>query len=150
MDTEATAGYSTVQLRERDKLLLDKHQIEVAILEKKLQKVKSNSDETARQLFDAVNRGRRLARSLGFDDVYDAQFAINSIDHDTSFRECFDRLHRQDDQLSAQKEEITALETKLHNAEEKVKELQTELEARTSYSRFTQFIFYFYVPPNSS
>jgi hypothetical protein len=109
--------------------------MEAAIFEKKLQKVKSLSDETAKQLFNAVNRGRKLAQSLGFDDVYDAQFAIDSIDHDISFRECYDRLLRQDDQLSARKEEVTALETKLHNAEEKVKELQTELEARTSYSR---------------
>ena len=109
--------------------------MELAIFEKKLQKVKSVSDETAKQLFDAVNRGRKLAQSLGFDDVYDAQFAIDSIDHDISFRECYDRLLTQDDQLSARKEEVTALETKLHDAEAKVKELQTELEARTSYSR---------------
>ena len=139
MDTEATAGYSSVQLRKRDKLLLDKHQIEVAILEKKIQKVKAISDETAKQLFDAVNRGRKLARSLGFDDVYDAQFAIDSIDHDISFRECYDRLHRQDDQLSARDMELTTLKTKLHDAEEKVKELQAELEARTSYSRCSIF-----------
>ena len=140
MGTEATAGYSSVQLRERDKLLLDKHQTEVAILERKLQKVKAIGDETARQLFDAVNRGRKLARSLGFDDVYDAQFAIDSADHDISFRECYDRLHRQDDELSARKKEVEALEAKLHNAEEKVKELQTELEARSSYSRCSIFI----------
>ena len=100
--------------------------MEAAIFEKKLQKIKSVSDETAKQLFDAVNRGRKLAQSLGFDDVYDAQFAIDSIDHDISFRECYDRLLRQDDQLSARNEEVTALETKLHNAEEKVKELQNE------------------------
>lgn len=143
MDTEETTGYSSVQLRKRDKLLLDKHQIELAIIEKKLQKVKSISDGTAKQLFDAVNRGRKLAQSLGFDDVYDAQFAIDSADHDISFHECYDRLHRQDDQLSARTKEITALETKLHNAEEKVKELQTELEARTSYNRCSIFYFVF-------
>jgi hypothetical protein len=57
------------------------------------------------------------------------------MDHDISFRECYDRLHKQDDQLSARKEEVTALETKPHDAEEKVKKLQTELEARTSYGR---------------
>ena len=146
MDTEATAGCSSVQLRERDKLLLDKHQMELAILEKKLQKVKSISDETAKQLFDAVNRGRRLARSLGFDDVYDAQFAIDSMDNDISFRECYDRLQSQDDQFSAQKKEIEALETKLHNAEEKVKELQTELEARSSYSRCSIFFYFVFFP----
>lgn len=117
--------------------------MELAIFEKKLQKVKSVSDETAKQLFDAVNRGRKLAQSLGFDDVYDAQFAIDSIDHDISFRECYDRLLTQDDQLSARKEEVTALETKLHDAEAKVKELQTELEARTSYSRCSIFYLLF-------
>ena len=109
--------------------------MEASIFEKKLQKIKSLSDATAKQLFDAVHRGRKLAQSLGFDDVFDAQFAIDSFDHDISFRECYDRLHRQEDQLSARKEEVAALETKLHNAEEKVKELQTELEARTSYTR---------------
>jgi predicted RNase H-like nuclease (RuvC/YqgF family) len=102
--------------------------MEVALYEKKLQKVKSVSDATAKQLFDAVNRGRKLAQSLGFDDVYDAQFAIDSMDHDISFRECYDRFHKQDDQLSARKEEVTALETKLRDAEEKVKKLQTESE----------------------
>ena len=113
----------------------------IAILEKKLQKIKSISDETAKHLFDAVNRGRRLAQSLGFNDVYDAQFAIDSFDHDISLRECYDRLHRQDDQLSTQKKEITTLETKLHNAEEKLKGLQAELEARTSDSRCPIFIY---------
>jgi hypothetical protein len=101
--------------------------MEVTLYTKKLQKVKSVSDATAKQLFDTVNRGRKLAQSLGFDDIYDAQFAIDSMDHDISFREYYDRLHRQDDQLSAQMEVITALETKLHDAEEKVKKLQTEL-----------------------
>jgi hypothetical protein len=119
MDTEATAGYSSVQLPKRDNLLLDKHQIEVAISEKKVQKVESlTSDETAKQLFDEVNRGRNYI----------------------PFRECYDRLDRQHNQLSAQKKEVTALETKLHNAEEKAKELQKELEARTSYSRCSIFI----------
>ena len=132
MDTEATEGYSSIHLRERDKLLSDIHLKEVAILEKKLQKVKSNCEETAKQLFDAVDRGRKLAQSLGFNDVYDAQFVIDSADHDISFRECYDRLHKQDDQLSAGKKEIATLERKLYNSEEKVKELQTQLEARTS------------------
>ena len=121
--------------------------MDVAIYEKKLQKIKSISDETAKQLFDAVNRGRKLAQSLGFDDVYDAQFAIDSIDHDISFSECYDRLQRQDDQLSAREKEVTALETKLHNAEEKVKELQSELEARSSYNRCSiTFIYWWFSP----
>ena len=47
----------------------------------------------------------------------------------------YDRLQRQDDQVSALKKEVTVLQTKLRNAEEKVKEMQTELEARTSYNR---------------
>ena len=135
MNMEATAGCSSVQLCERDKLLSEKHQKEVAILEKKLQKVKSICDETAKHLFDAVNRGRRLAQSLGFDDIYDAQFAIDSVDQEISFRECYERLSRLDDQLSARMKEIATLETKLHDAEEKVKELQTELHARPSDSR---------------
>ena len=127
---EPTSGF-----HREEKLLSDKLQKEVAILEKKLQKVKAISDDTAKHLFDAVNRGRRLAQSLGFNNVYDAQFSIDSLDHDMSFRECYDRLHRLDDQASASKKEIATLEEKLHNAEEKVKELQTKLEARTSDSR---------------
>ncbi|KAF8806782.1 hypothetical protein BYT27DRAFT_7100717 [Phlegmacium glaucopus] len=135
MSTEATI-YTSVQLRERDKLLSDKHQKEIAILERKLQKVKAINDETAKQLFDAVNRGRRLARSLGFDDVYDAQFTIDSVDHDISFRACYDRLHKLDDQVSSGKKEMATLETRLSNAEGKVKELQIELEeARRSDGR---------------
>ena len=137
--TDATV-YSSVQLRERDKLISEKHQTEMALLERKLQKVKSISDETAKQLFDAVNRGRRLAQSLGFDDVYDAQFAIDSVDQDVSFHECYDRLHRLDGQLSAEKEKRLALETKLGNAEGRAKELQTKLEARTSDSRCSYYL----------
>ena len=135
MNTEKMT-YSSVHLRERDKFLSDKHQKEIAILEKKLQKAKFVSDETAKHLFDAVNRGRKLAQSLGFDDVYNAQFAIDSADHDMSFHECYDRLDKLDDQISVQKKEISSLETKLHNAEEKVKELQTNLEARTLSNRW--------------
>ena len=128
--------HSSVRLHERDKLLPDKHQNEIAILEKKLEKVKSISDETARHLFDAVNRGRRLAQSLGFNDVYDAQFAIDSVDdHDISFRECYDCLHRLEEQLSTEKKETESLRAKLHDAEVKVEELQAQLETRASDSR---------------
>lgn len=126
--------YSSVRLHERDKLLPDKHQNEIAILEKKLEKVKSISDETAKHLFDAVNRGRRLAQSLGFNDVYDAQFAIDSVDdHDISFRECYD-------QLSAEKKETESLRAKLHDAEVKAKELQAQLETRASDNMCLIFI----------
>ena len=96
-----------MQLRERDKFLSDKHQKEIAILEKKLQKAKFIRDETAKHLFDVVTRGCKLAQSLGFDDLYDAQFAIDSADHDISFHECYDRLDKVEDQISVQKKEIS-------------------------------------------
>lgn len=88
----ATAGntYSSAHLRERDKILEAKHQKELAFLERKCDRLRWSNDDTLKQLFDARLRGDKLARSLGFNDIHEAQVAIDTTDYETppTFKDC--------------------------------------------------------------
>jgi hypothetical protein len=91
-----TAGntYSSAHLRERDKLLEAKHQKELAFVERKVERLRWSNDDTLKQLFDARTRGDKLARSLGFNDIHEAQVAIDTAHHETplTFKECLARV----------------------------------------------------------
>ena len=95
METAGNIGtYSSVHLRERDKILEAKHQKELALVERKADKLRWSYDDTLKQLFDARTRGDKLARSLGFNDIHEAQVAIDTPGNETSltFKECFARV----------------------------------------------------------
>ncbi|KAF8154435.1 DNA repair protein endonuclease SAE2/CtIP C-terminus-domain-containing protein [Crassisporium funariophilum] len=127
MSAEAAVSSSSTT-RDGDRLLTEKHQKELDALERKLQRIKYNSEETAKELFDSVNRGRRLAQVLGFNDVYDAQVTIDSADYDITFRECYDRLQTSDAQLTVEKQEVEILKLKLRKLQEQNDQLQARLE----------------------
>ena len=118
--------YSGSSLRERDQIIHEKYQKEIRDLELKIQRIRYTADETSKQLFDSHNRGRRLAESLGFQDTYDAQVAIDASDSKLTYRECLDRLKELEAELSSEKKEVQLLHCKLRNAERDNKRLTLE------------------------
>jgi hypothetical protein len=83
--------YSSAHLRERDKILEEKHRKQFALVERKVDRLRRSNDDTLKQLFDVRMRGDKLARSLGFNDIHEAQVAIDTADHELplTFKECF-------------------------------------------------------------
>ena len=79
------AAYSSAHFRERDKILEEKHSKQIAVIERRIERLKWSKNDAVKQLFEAQNRCQRLAHSLGFKDIYEAQVTINTADYDTSF-----------------------------------------------------------------
>ena len=116
--TGQMATFSSCNLRARDQRLLEKFEKEKAEYERKIQKIKYRADETAKELFDAVHRGNRLARSLGFENVYEAQVFIDSAEHDVLFRDCFSRVQLLEAQLVSEKKEAEISQARIRNLED--------------------------------
>jgi len=127
MSTSTNATVSSSFLRERDQKILDKHAKERAELEWKLQKLKQITDNTAKELFDAVHRGNRLAHSLGFEDIYTAQVFIDSAEYDISFKDCMGRLKVLQAELTCERKEAAVLQARLSKDKDNEK-LQEELD----------------------
>lgn len=117
MATHKNSAFDSPLQRERDRRIIEKYEKETAELERKVQKIKHSSEETAKELFDAVNRGKRLARSLGFEDVYEAQIFVDSVEREVSFKDCIARLKILEAELSCEKKEVAVLQAKLENIE---------------------------------
>lgn len=127
------ATVSGCLLRERDQKILEKHAKEKTELEYRIQKLKKANDERATELFDALRRGDRLARSIGFDDLYKAQIYLDSCDHSTSFKENIDRSSLLEAELTCEKKEVEILQVKLdkvgdyNKIRDELEKLKTEL-----------------------
>ena len=117
-----TAGntYSSIHLRERDKILETKHQKELALIERKVDRLRRSNDDTLKQLFDVRIRGDKLARSLGFHDIHDAQVAIDTADHEAplTFKECFARVDALQAELTRERAQHEKLREYLRLVEE--------------------------------
>jgi hypothetical protein len=74
--------YSSAHLRERDKILEEEHRKQFALVERKVDRLWRSNDDTLKQLFDVRMRGDKLARFLGFNDIHEAQVAIDIADHE--------------------------------------------------------------------
>lgn len=127
MSTSKNATVSSSLLRERDQKILEKHAKERAELERKLQKLKQITDNTAKELFDAVHRGNRLACSLGFENIYAAQVFIDAAEHDISFKDCMGRLKVLQAELTCERKEAAVLQARLSKVQDN-KKLQEELD----------------------
>lgn len=120
-------------LRERDQKILEKFAKEKTELEHRIQKLKKANDERAKELFDALRRGDRLAHSIGFDDLYKAQIYLDSCDHSTSFKENIDRVSLLEAELTCEKKEVEILQIKLdkvgdyNKIKDELEKLKTEL-----------------------
>lgn len=92
--------YSSAQLRERDKRIEEKHRQETAALERKIENLRRTNDDTRKQLFDVIHRSERLAESLGYSNVFEAQEALDLMEAGFNFRRCLQRLQELEKQMS--------------------------------------------------
>ncbi|KAJ8453956.1 hypothetical protein ONZ45_g19496 [Pleurotus djamor] len=87
MATTPVNTFSGAALRTRDQRIEEKHQKELANLERKLSRSKATNDDLMKQLYDSQHRGNRLATTLGFNDLYEAQVYIDNSDDELSYKE---------------------------------------------------------------
>lgn len=67
---------------------------DLARVRTRLERFQLSNANLSQELSDALKRSQRLASSLGFRDIYDAQAAIDTADSDLSYRECFEELEK--------------------------------------------------------
>ncbi|KAF9524911.1 DNA repair protein endonuclease SAE2/CtIP C-terminus-domain-containing protein [Crepidotus variabilis] len=130
--------FSSAQLRDRDQKLCEQFEVEKTELNRKLKRFQQAADHNSNDLFDALNRNRRLAESLGFKDEFTAHVFINSADHVMSFYECFKKVKLLEMELKCEKQEVAILTAKLRGAEatgdnqDELNKLKRELEESNS------------------
>jgi hypothetical protein len=117
---ETGGAYSSAHGGERDKILEAKHQKELAFVERKVDRLRWSNDDTLKQLFDLRTRADKLARSLGFNNIHEAQVAIDTADHQPplTFRECFARVDALQAELARERAQHDKLREYLRLVEE--------------------------------
>ena len=95
---------------------IDELEQKIQRLEKKNQRLQLAQDDAAKQVIDAIGRGKRLAQSLGFQEVAEAQLYIDSLDDELDLRQLIERAKLHDegapgsatdyDQIKAEREEL--------------------------------------------
>ena len=83
--------FSGSKLRERDKRVLETHQLEIKELHQRLENSKNEKEEVWRKFFDVNNIATRIAAALGFSGPTEAQEFIDKHDGATSYRDCMER-----------------------------------------------------------
>ncbi|PPR04200.1 hypothetical protein CVT24_010748 [Panaeolus cyanescens] len=106
----------------------EQHQREIRVLENKIQRFKQAADDRRKELFEELNRGERLAKSLGFTGIHDAQCAIDTVDHDITFVECYNELHRLEVELDAAKKEEEIWRLKASQLEQENSTLHAQIK----------------------
>src|SRR6266576_5556475 len=127
--------YSSAHMRERDKLIEGKYQKELYALQRKIDKLRYANDDTLKQLFDMQARALRLANSLGFKDVAEAQVYVDTADHEITYKECFEEVANLNAQLPAKTSpsEDTSLRERFELLENENAELKAMLEEKERY-----------------
>ncbi|TFK31532.1 DNA repair protein endonuclease SAE2/CtIP C-terminus-domain-containing protein [Crucibulum laeve] len=120
----APTAFSSASMRERDKVLTEKHRAELAVLEKKINNLKHTNDEARRSIFDVQNRMLRLVTRLGFEDTLDAQMTLDMAEGDLDYRKCLDRVQR----MEAEAEDLQESKHVQKMLEEENAKLMAELE----------------------
>lgn len=129
-------SYSSVHMRERDKILQEKHQKELAIIERKNEKLKWSNSDTLKQLFEMQTRANRLARNLGFYDVYEAQVYIDNSDHEMPYKECLESVSKLKEELTTERKENERLQEQLRLAGEERDQLKAAAATTDRKPRF--------------
>jgi chromosome segregation ATPase len=134
--------YSSLHLRERDKLLVERHQKELAVVERKVDKLKWSNTDLLKQLFDAQNRGHRLAMSLGFNDIYEAQVSIHNADNCTLYKDCIDGFDKLRSDLAKAESENVKLRDELRRVEEERDQAKANARAMEKSHRVNRSDYY--------
>jgi len=127
-----TSTYSSAQLRERDQHIRKQCQEQLRAQEARFQRLKYSADTTNKSFFDLQHRARRLAESLGYIDLPDAQIAIDSSEYVLTYQECFERLQMLEAELSMEKKESELARVTLRKVEQEKRVIDLELRFVTS------------------
>jgi len=125
--TSTTGTFSSVHLRERDKLLAEKHEKAIATLERKVERLKRANDDTLKQLFEAQTRANRVAESLGFHDIYEAQVAVDTADREIPYKQCLERIESLERELSGEVEKNDKLHDNVRTLEQESEKVKMAL-----------------------
>ena len=109
----ADQAFSSTALKERDKRLTATHAKEIQALERKIENLRRSNDDTRKQLFDCVQRTERLAHSLGFENVLEAQEVVDLLDEPVSFREMVGRIGELEAEVRAERVKREEVEVRL-------------------------------------
>ncbi|KAG5637565.1 hypothetical protein H0H81_004142 [Sphagnurus paluster] len=115
-------------MKARDKAILDIHEKEKAAYELKIERYKRANNDTLKELFDVQQRGNRLARSLGFNDVYEAQVMIDTSDRETPYALCLERIEGLEAELVAARNRAEELQLVLETTQREQDNLHTLLD----------------------
>ncbi|KAF4584900.1 hypothetical protein EYR40_001726 [Pleurotus pulmonarius] len=143
-------AFSSANLRARDKIVEEKHQKELADIERKLTRCKATNDDLSRQLFDARHRGERLASLLGFPSLMEAHVYIENADEDMTYKERIDRVADLQQQLKVaqaamdesanDREEIECLKRSLTESRAQVESLKSGVELSVLQKRYDRIV----------
>ncbi|KDQ23475.1 hypothetical protein PLEOSDRAFT_1114448 [Pleurotus ostreatus PC15] len=142
--------FSSANLRVRDKIVEEKHQKELADIERKLTRCKATNDDLLKQLFDARHRGEHLASLLGFPSLMEAQVYIENADEDMTYKERSDRMTDLQRQLKAAqaavdesanvREEVESLKRSLAESRAEVESLKSGGELAILQKRYDRVV----------
>jgi hypothetical protein len=71
---------------------------------------------------------QRLASSLGFTDIHEAQATIDTTDMSVSYKDCFELIPQLEKSLSLERAEVTRLSESLRVVEEENETLKASLQ----------------------
>jgi hypothetical protein len=71
-----------------------RHNKELTILQNKMERLKWSNTDMTRQLADAAPRMQRFAESLGFDNMYEAQMALDMADTEVPYKDRLDLVQQ--------------------------------------------------------
>ncbi|KAF9461497.1 hypothetical protein BDZ94DRAFT_1310514 [Collybia nuda] len=105
---------------------------ELTTLQKRIERLKFSNDDTVEQLSDTTSRWKRLAQSLGFDDVHETQVAIDTADYEVPYKECFERMRKLEEKAKLDGDSLV----RLRGVEEENRILKTRLEMLEEENKF--------------
>lgn len=115
-------------MRERDKIIEDKYQKQLYALQRKIDNIKWTHDDNLKQLYDMQARALRLANSLGFTSVAEAQVYIDTADHEIPYKECYEEVVALKAQLESSRSGDVSLRERLELVEKENVELKAILQ----------------------
>ncbi|KAF9443916.1 hypothetical protein P691DRAFT_778588 [Macrolepiota fuliginosa MF-IS2] len=115
-----TTTFSSAQMRDRDKLLEEKHKKELEAVERKVERLRRACDNAEKEIFNLRNQGSQLAQSLGFFDIGEAQRALDVSDYESTFRQAFERVQILGDEVRVERREKELFQARCQELEEQL------------------------------